>query len=170
MDDLETYRRMLRPNKHRLDDELELQADIMSRISDRIAQLVAKVSEAENNLKVTEARLYREFKDSDDRATDKAAESAVKRHQERTRAFERVTGATQELAQWNGLHEAWRVRGYSVNKLCDLYVAQYFTKNSHSISNRSDRRRSEEEALQDRKPYHGGSEKSTSVRRLIREA
>lgn len=149
-DDLNTYRRLLRVNKHRLDDELEVQAEVMDRISDRIAKLTAVVSEAENHLKVTEARLFREFKDTDDKATDKAAESAVKRHRERVQAFTQVTEATQELAQWTGLHQAWKARGFSIGSLCNLYVAQYFTKDSHSISTRSDRRRGEDEALRDR--------------------
>lgn len=148
--DLDTYRQLLRVNKHRLDDELEVQAEVMDRISDRIAKLTALVSEAENHLKVTEARLFREFKDTDDKITDKAADSAVKRHRERDQAFNRATEATQELAQWIGLHQAWKARGFSIGSLCNLYVAQYFTKDSHSISARSDRRRGEEEALRER--------------------
>lgn len=152
MADLDTYRRLLRVNKHRLDDELELQAEVMGQISDEIATQGARLSEAENELKITEARLFREFKDQDEKLTDKAADSAVKRNRERTRAFERVTSLAETLALWSGLHEAWRSRGYSINKLCDLYVAQYFTKDSHSISNRSDRRRGEEAALAARRP------------------
>lgn len=153
MSDLDTFRRLLRINKHRLDDELELQAEVMDRISDQISRLAASVDVAENDLKLTEARIFRQTKDLDEKITDKATENIVKRHSDRIKAFDRVVSARQDLAQWQGLHEAWKSRGYSINKLCDLYVAQYFTKNSHSISERSDRRRGEESALQDRKPY-----------------
>lgn len=169
MDDLQTFRGMLRVNKNRLDDELEVQAEVMDRISDRVAKLAALVSEAENNLKTTEARLYREFKEDDTKATDKATESAVKRHRDREAAFGLLVERTSTLAQWTGLHAAWKARGFSISSLCDLYTAQYFTKNSHSISNRSDRRR-EDEALQDRRPYRGGEyHNGTSTRKLIRE-
>jgi hypothetical protein len=166
--DIETYRRLLRPNKHRLDDELEIQAEVMDRISDSIANVARLAAEAADNLKLVEARLFRELKDADEKLTDKAADSAVRRHPERVRAFERMTSANQQLNEWQGLHEAWKARGYSINKLCDLYVAQYFTKNSYSISDRSDRRRGEEAALRDRPPYRGGnhSEGSTPRRRI----
>jgi len=163
-DDLDTYRRMLRPNKNRLDDELETQADVMDRISDRIAKLVAQNDEAENDLKLVEARLFRSFKDEDEKTTDKAAESAVKRHQDRARAFEKATQMGYELRRWQGLYEAWKTRGFAINKLCDLYAAQYFTKDSHSISNRSDRRRGEEAALSERRPYEGGFNPTTRRR------
>lgn len=170
MADLDTYRRMLRVNKHRLDEELETQAEIMDRISDRISALSARASEAENDLKLTEARLFRDFKSDDEKLTDKAADSAVKRHQERISAFRRSISASQELAQWYGLHEAWKARGFSINKLCDLYAAQYFTKDSHSVSPRSDRRRGEAEALRDRRPYEGENRtESSSTRRRILE-
>lgn len=171
MAELETFRRLLRVNKHRLDDELETQAEVMDRISDQISALAARSSEADNDLKLTEARLFRGFKNDDEKLTDKAAESAVKRDSERIKAFRAAVSASQELAQWNGLHEAWKARGYSINKLCDLYVAQYFTKDSHRVSDRSDRRKGEAEALRDRRPYEGERTRteSSSTRRRIRE-
>lgn len=168
MDDLDTFRRLLRVNKNRLDDELELQADVMDRLSERIAKLVVRSEEAENDLKLTEARLFRDLKDGDEKMTDKAAESAVRRHQERARAFKAVLDASHELRLWQGLYEAWKARGYSINKLCDLYAAQYFTKDAH-ISDRS-RRRGESAALEERRPYHGGySPPAASTRRRIQE-
>lgn len=168
MDDLDSFRRLLRINKNRLDDELELQADVMDRLSERIAKLIAEADGLENELKLTEARLFRQFKDDDEKLTDKAAESAVKRHQERARALERYSAASYDLRLWQGLYEAWKAKGYAINKLCDLYAAQYFTKDSHSISSRSDRRRGEEAALRDRKPYEGGLH-SPAARRRINE-
>lgn len=170
MSDLATFRDMLRINKHRLDDELEIQADVMDRISSRIAALNSQKDEAENDLKLCEAKLFRELKDNDEKITDKAADSAVKRDPERARAWTRANDAEALLRQWQGLYEAWKARGFSINKLCDLYAAQYFTKDSHSISSRSDRRRGEEAAREERRPYEGGTsrdEQPRTRRRMI---
>jgi hypothetical protein len=167
MDDLDTFRAMLRVNKHRLDEELEVQAEIMGRISDRMAAVSAKSAEAEQDLKAIEARLFRQFKDDDQKLTDKAADSAIKRHQDRVRAFERSVHADKELAQWQGLYAAWKARGFSINSLCDLYLGQYYTKDSHS--SKVDQRRSEESALQERRPYVRSVTSGGSPRRRISE-
>ncbi len=171
MAELDTYRALLPINKHRLDDELEVQADVMERISDRVSSLNARVESTENDLKICEARLFRSFKETDEKGTDKAADSSVKRNPERAKMFKCVLDARQELDQWRGLYEAWRARGFSISKLCDLYVAQYFTTNSHSISSKSDRRRGEEDALRERRPYEGGHTRNSDsvTRRRIRE-
>jgi len=171
MNDLQTFRGMLRINKHRLDDELEVQAEVMGRISDQIAHLAAKAAEALDAVKVAEARIYRQLKDDDEKLTDKAADSAVRRHQERTRAFEKLTMVNQELAQWQGLYEAWKARGFDVRKLCDLYFAQYYTKDSHTPSNQNRHARNEESALRERRPYEGGRSQDygSSTRRRISE-
>lgn len=168
MDDLETFRSMLRVNKHRLDEELEIQAEVMGRISDRMAQIGARATEVEQELKVVEAKLYRQLKDDDEKMTEKAADSAVRRHQERTRASERMILANKELAQWQGLYAAWKARGFSISSLCDLYLGQYYTKDSHSP--RTEQRRSEETALRERRPYVGASRlNGESTRRRISE-
>lgn len=168
MNDLETFRRLLRPNKHNLDEELEIQAEVMGRISDCMAHAGARAAEAEQDLKAVEARLYQQFKSDDEKRTDKALESAIKRHQDRVRASEKSIALGRELAQWQGLYDAWRARGFSISKLCDLYVAQYFTKDSHS--SKVDHRRTEETALQQRKPYVDRSQRyRESGRRRISE-
>jgi len=167
MAELDTFRAMLRVNKHQLDEELEIQAEVMGRISDRMAAVGARAAEAEQELKVVEARLYRQFKDDDEKMTDKAADSAVRRHQERARAFERVNLLGKELAQWQGLYAAWKARGFSISSLCDLYLGQYYTKDSHS--SKVDQRRSEVSALQERRPYTRSITSGESTRRRISE-
>lgn len=171
MDDLQTFRGLLRINKHRLDDELEVQAEVMGRISDKIASLAAKAAETSDALKTAEARIYRQLKDDDDKLTDKAADSAVRRHQDRARAFERVTLAHQELAQWQGLYDAWKARGFDVRKLCDLYSAQYYTKDSYTPRNRDHNPRNEQSALRERRAYEGERTQNygSSTRRRIGE-
>ena len=168
MDDLQTFRALLRVNKHRLDEELEIQAEVMDRISDRMAQISARAAEAEQELKAAEARIYRQIKDGDEKMTEKAADNAVRRHQDRIRAHERMVLVNQELAQWQGLYAAWKARGFSISSLCDLYLGQYYTKDSHS--SRTDQRRSEEVALRERRPYAGANRQySESTRRRISE-
>lgn len=168
MDDLQTFRAMLRVDKHRLDEELEVQAEVMGRISDRLAQVAAKATETEQELKAIEARIYRQLKDDDGKLTDKAADNAIRRSQERVKAYDRLILVNHELAQWQGLYAAWKARGFSISSLCDLYLGQYYTKDSHS--GRTDQRRSEEVALRERRPYAGANrQNSESTRRRISE-
>ena len=110
MADIKTYRNMLRINKHRLDDELEEQAQVMDDLSSRVAILNSRVIEAKDVLSRTEARIFRELKDEDDKTTDKAADSAVKRDPERVKAFQAHQAARAEHEEWSGLYEAWKSR------------------------------------------------------------
>lgn len=169
MSDIATFRNMLRPNKNRLDDELEVQADVMDRISTRIASLDLVYDQAKAELDMVEARLFKGFKEDGDKVTDKSAAASVIRDRDYIAAQRKLGDARLNLAEWRGLYEAWKARGFAINKLCDLYAAQYFTKDSHSISTRSDRRRGEEAARDERRPYEGGISRGEEprVRRRI---
>lgn len=133
LEDLNTFRTMLRVNKHRLDDELEIQSDVMDRIGRVLARITARATELKDNRDRIKARIILEHKDSGDRVTDKEAESRVMRDREYLAAAQAYQVELEQADEWQKLYEAWKARGFDVGRLCDLYIAQYFTQETHHI-------------------------------------
>lgn len=137
LENLSTFRNMLEVNKHRLDDEYEMQPQMLERISDRVAILEGRLEDAHDKLRRIEAEVFLGAKDKGD--SDKAAEGRAKTHPDRVRAFEAEQVASTELKQWRGLYEAWKAKGFSLGGLKDLYVAQYFSVDAGHAAGRKDR-------------------------------
>lgn len=154
--DIRQYRNMLRISKHRLDDELEVQSQVLDDISSQLTILNSRMLEANDQLKLVEARLFRELKDDNDKMTDKAADAVVKQDPERKRAWQASQAARAEHEDWSGLYDAWKARGFALRELCGLYVAQYFTIDSFTggRTDRSQRRGTEEQARAARPEYN----------------
>jgi len=150
MADIDQYRRMLKTNKHRLDDELEIQAEVMERIASEVTKLNSKMIEAKEQLTQTEAKLFREIKDEDPKCTVDAANAALRTKKDRISKWEQFQLARHEHEEWQGLYESWKQKGYALKDLCELYGVQYFSLESHQ-------KEQKQEAVQE-------------VRRSIREA
>lgn len=136
MSTIETYRAMLPVSKHRLDDELEIQPDIMDRIATQVVIMNSRMIEAKDDLAKVEGRLAEDVRDDEPKATIGIIDAKVKRNPERARAWEKYQAARATHESWVGLLDAWRQKGYSIKTLADLYAAQYFTLNSHQVSQR----------------------------------
>jgi hypothetical protein len=130
------YRTMLPVLKHRLDDELEIQAQIMEQISSEVVRHNARLLELKQSLDKVEARLLAELKDDDPKMTVAMLESRIKRDPERTTAWQAYLNQLSEHGRWMGLQEAWRQKGFSIKTLADLYAAQYFQLSSHQARDR----------------------------------
>lgn len=122
---LEQYRKMLTVNRHRLDEELELQSMLMDQIASSVARFNSQQLEAKEDLAKVEARIFLELKE--DKVSNEAANAEVRKHRERITAWQRYQIARQEYEEWQGLLNAWTSRGYHIKTLADLYIAQYFT-------------------------------------------
>lgn len=133
---LEQIRAMLYINKHRLDDELQIQADIMDRISTQVVLKNSAMLEAKDDLSKVEGRLGEDFRDGEVKLTVGQLDAKIRRSPERVRAWDRYQQARAGLESWQGLHEAWKQKSYSLKALCDLYAAQYFSPDSHQVSER----------------------------------
>lgn len=130
---LQQYRNRLRINKHRLDDELEVQAELQERLSEKVALLSARMLEAKDDLTKTVARLTEDFRE-EVKSTKDTVEAKVVRHPERVRAWQRLQEATGDHAKWDGLLDAWKARGKDLHALGRLFGDQYFSLTTHSIS------------------------------------
>ena len=130
IEDIKTYRNMLRVNKHRLDDELEIQAECMERISALTAKANSLMLEAKEALAVIEGKLTQEL--AEDNPKWKVAEvaGAVKRDRDYKAAWQSYQLARQAHEEWEGLLKAWAQRGRDIKALGDLYASQYWQLDS----------------------------------------
>lgn len=139
MSTYDQYRAMLRVNKHSLDDELEIQAQIMEDISTETTRRNARMMEAKQELDRVEARLTMDFRESEEKLTAQEITAKIKRDKGRTTAWQAYLDALTEHSKWAGLLEAWRQKGYSIKTLADLYSSQYFQMSSHQVTHRAAR-------------------------------
>lgn len=139
MSDLATFRKMLRVDRNTLDDDLEVQAEVLDRISQQVNRLGQRLAEAKEKLSSTEARLTRDVaEDATTKMTATQVSAEVHRHRDRRDAWAAHQSARFEFEEWEALRDAWRQRGYSLKTLSDLYAAQYFTTSSHQARDRSE--------------------------------
>lgn len=134
---IDVFRNMLRINKHRLDDELEIQAELQERISAHTARLNSRMLECKKGLDAEEARVIAQLKDNDAKLTNPQAEKEARRHRDYISAWQSYAVARQEHEEWLGLYEAWKSRGYQLKTLADLFSDQYFTIDSAGTPSRS---------------------------------
>jgi hypothetical protein len=131
---------MLPVHKHRLDDELEIQAQIMEQISTEVIRLNARLLECKQALEKIEGRLLLDFKDDDGPKLNAAqVDAKIKRDSGRVTAWQAYLQALSDHGKWQGLLDAWRQKGFSIKTLADLYASQYFQLHSHQVRQRSDR-------------------------------
>lgn len=128
--DIKTFRTMLRVNKHRLDEELELQAELQERISSQVSRLNSRALELKKTLDSTFARVVADLKEDDAKMSNPIAEKEARRHRDYTSAWQAWLVANQEHEEWLGLYEAWKARGYQLNTLAKLYGDDYFAINT----------------------------------------
>lgn len=121
---------MLRVDKHALDDALETQAVIQEEISEHLSRASTRVQAAKDDLARCEARLFSEIKEDFPKMSVEVAKAEVQVVPERITAWKLHQTLREEHEQWLGLHDAWKGRGYSMSKLTDLYLGQYFSINS----------------------------------------
>jgi hypothetical protein len=133
--ELREWRSRLRINKHRLDDELEVQAESQETIAQKVQAAEARMMEAKEDLQKTEARLVEDFREGGRAAgaTKDLAEAKARRHPDRMRAWERFQAASQEHRAWADLLEAWRNKGRDLHALGKLFSDDYYSLTAKSV-------------------------------------
>lgn len=124
---LSEVRNMLRINRHRLDDELEIQADVLDRIGREVALHNSRMLEAKKELAVTEARVIERLKEDDPKMSNPLAEKAAARDREYTEAWQKYQQARHLHEEWESAYKAWHARGFDIKALGELFAHQYFT-------------------------------------------
>lgn len=129
--DLQQIRGLLRIVKHRLDDELEIQAELQDRIGQEVASLNAVAAAAKTALEAAEADAVIKLRNGHH---EKLSADELKA---RVCLAPAVVTATQvfqmkqkTLAEWQSVYDAWRARGYALRNLTALHGQQYFAVDS----------------------------------------
>lgn len=134
----DSYTKMLRVNKHRLDDELEIQSDVLNEIGEELARQGAREAQAKDDLDSIEAEIYVELTDkaSTTKMTKDQAQANIQLDPDRIRLWKAYQIAKTEKARWQSLYEAWKARGFDMKALGQLYTDQYFAIDSAGVATR----------------------------------
>lgn len=124
------YKALLAVSKNFLDDALEEQASSMQDINERIVELKTGLLKAENKLKTTDAELFEQMRSDDVKSTVQDRQGRVLLNPEHVDRWQDIQERREELEKWEGLHESWKQRGYSISTLANLWASSYFSKNS----------------------------------------
>ena len=133
------FRSMLPIHKHRLDDELEIHAQLQEQISHEVTIRNSRMLDAKEELAKTEARVSDDLREDDPKITVAVVQAKLYRAPERVRAWQAYQAMRAEAERWSGLLDAWKQKGYSIKTLADLYASQYFALQSHQRKERPDR-------------------------------
>lgn len=127
---LEQARNMLGTNKHRLDDELEVQAEMMDRIGQRATLAEARARDLKDELLRLEGKIYLELKADDPKLTVGELDAKVRSDRDRLSTWTRYQQALVEESSWVRMLDAWRGKGFDIKVLAGLYTSQYFAVRS----------------------------------------
>lgn len=127
---MEEIEALLPTDKNNLDAEVERHAEIAGAIAREVALAEATRDETSDVLKIVEARLLVEIKNSADKVTDTEAKAKVLIEPSRIDAADQLVVTDTLYKRWRGLQDAWRDKGFGHRVLTDLYVANYFTTSS----------------------------------------
>lgn len=128
--ELHAIRQMLRINRHRLDEELEIHSQMMDTIGQEVVRLNSKAIELKKKLEETEAKVVERIKDQDPKMTNPQAERECKRDREYSAAWSAHQQARHEHDEWELIAKAWYQRGFDLKALGELFAAQYFSLDS----------------------------------------
>lgn len=130
--DYEAFVKMLHVNRHRLDDELEVQSDIFHQIGEQLAYAGARESDAKDRLDTCEAELYLDLtnKASTAKMTKDQAQATIQLDPFRVKAFRAHQATKTEKSNWQSLYDSWKARGFDLKTLGQLYTDQYFAIDS----------------------------------------
>lgn len=130
MKTIHQYRVLLLVDKHSLDSALEMHSTYQDEIAEQHALANHEAYLKKQALEELEANLFVEFKDASTKVSNDWALAEIKKNRERTELWTKYSAAKVLAAEWEGLLDAWKSRGYNIKTLADLYVAQYFAVTS----------------------------------------
>lgn len=124
----------LRINEHSLDDELKLQPELRNEIGQELALAKSRRDQADLHVKQIEAEVAREYRDTaikrEEKVTEAEIKSAVILNANVQSAKKRLIDYERDVNMIQALYDSFKDRGYSIARLCDLWLANYYDKES----------------------------------------
>jgi hypothetical protein len=133
---LTELKKMLVISKHRLDDELELQAQVQFDISESLGIANAKQSRLENEMEEFDAKLLISLRKGDVKRTVAELQAEIIISGDHQSWLDDLHIAKHQAAQWHGMYEAWKQRGFALKALADLSMSNYFAVDTTYEKNR----------------------------------
>ena len=129
---LEEYREKLLINEHSLETELRDLPKLVDDIGQEHVLVIADRDEAKQELDEIEAKVDAEIRRdaaiADEKITNPEVESQKKLNPKVKAANKKFLDLKLEASQWGVLKEAVEKRSYALSKLCDLYIANYYSE------------------------------------------
>lgn len=120
-------------NKSDLDNELAFHAEIQWRISKKLSSLIQVREELKEEEEIISETIKKEIIEQEPNLGVQKVEVRAKIHPKRVAALQDLRHARRDVDLWAALKDAWVGRGFTLKSLCDLYSADYFTKDSHTV-------------------------------------
>jgi hypothetical protein len=141
--DIGEFRGYLRINKHRLDDELEAQPELLFKISEAYELAAEKRDMLKETLDTTDAELDATAREELDRSEEKVTEAMVKAfiktHRKHETAHRAYIAAKKQAGLLSALKDSFKDRGHYLRDLANLYNANYFERDSVRPTNAGNR-------------------------------
>lgn len=157
--DLGWFESQLRIDKHNLDEEFVRQPELMQRASSRYAMAISIRDEAKDKVKQVEAEIEQNMRDRQPEGrgvTDKAVKAMVDAHPRRKQAVEAYVASVREAAEWEGMFESFKNRGFALTELVKLFLADYYSRNTATnVTHESKRQEYEQADSRRREAYRG---------------
>lgn len=129
---LDEYREKLLINEHGLEIELRNLPKLVDDIGQEHVLVIADRDEAKQELDEIEAKVDAEIRRdaaiADEKITNPEVESQKKLNPKVKAANKKFLDLKLEASQWGVLKEAVEKRSYALSKLCDLYIANYYSE------------------------------------------
>lgn len=126
------YKDQLKINPHALDDILIEQSQMFYEVGESLEEAIEQRDLAKKRAEEVEAEVIDEI--IADSGTKKPSNDALKRMAVQDPRYKSAYGNylehKREAGQWQAMKEALQQRSYSINRLVELYIAQYWTPDS----------------------------------------
>src|SRR5258707_11639907 len=128
---LEELKQYLKINKFALDDELVGQASVFYKVGEMFAEATAKRDAQKEHLATIAAELEQNVRTRlGDKATEGKVKSLVLLEEEHIAETQAYLEAKAEADKLFALKEAFQQRGYMLRDLAQLFVANYYSRDS----------------------------------------
>lgn len=147
---LREIERRLVIDKHQLDDELMVQAQIQYAIVEKVSALTEDYSKSRELLKIIESEIVQDLTAGDSKHTVKQLDALIQSSAEYQDAAQGLREAQKDLDKAQGLLDAWKQRGFALKALADLSLSNYYAMDSTSSRKVLSEKRNERRNLERR--------------------
>ena len=127
---------MLKIDKHRLDDELEKQSQILYNITESLAERTYAYNMAKDELEKHEAEMFIRCKDRNSKSTRDEILAEIALDDDRIELFAKLCVQERLVQKWQGMQDSWKQRGFALKALADLAIANYYSVDTTYENNR----------------------------------